>query len=75
LGNLWSGIKPLYLSPYLDSHEGVGNCHHRTSPPGRSCDLSFGISVGLHRRALDANQGRRAMTTRRLGITRESLYN
>jgi transcriptional regulator with PAS, ATPase and Fis domain len=43
--------------------------------PGETLRETLGrIEAWLIRRALEANQGRRAITARRLGITREGLY-
>jgi transcriptional regulator with PAS, ATPase and Fis domain len=66
---------PLTPAEFSERMSGVLEPIQTVVQPGETLRETLGrIEAWLIRRALDANQGKRATTARRLGITREGLY-
>ena len=66
---------PLTPAEFSERLSGVLEPIRTVVQPGETLRETLGrIEAWLIRRALDANQGKRATTARRLGITREGLY-
>ncbi len=67
--------RPLTPAQFSDRLSGILEPVEAVVQPGETLRETLGrIEAWLIRRALDANQGRRAITARQLGVTREGLY-
>jgi transcriptional regulator with PAS, ATPase and Fis domain len=67
--------RPLAPAQFSERLSGILEPVEAVVQPGETLRETLGrIEAWLIRRALEANQGRRAITARRLGVTREGLY-